>query len=133
MQVEFWDWFQLHGIEPVSSAEAPLVQVADLFLGLAIYSREQHAKLEQWQGSKVQNALFDVKGAPDASLSGADQQRCQLLHEFDGYCKARKLGVSLKSSKMLKTMNPKNPINFWWWESQHENDKAPLRVKVTRK
>ncbi len=128
IHVEFWDWFKLHSIEPVSSKTEPLVQLADLHVGMAIYSREHFRKLEAWREGKIQDVLFESSENDEIKLSGADRERCQLLHEFNEGCKANRLGVSLKSSKMLKTPNPANPVNFWWWEPQHDEDKAPVRA-----
>jgi hypothetical protein len=54
-------------------------------------------------------------------------ERFQVLYEFDGGCKNRKMGVSLKTFGGLKTLDPRRPINFWWYEPQHEMDKAPTR------
>lgn len=128
LRIRFWDWFKLEKIEPVSSATEPLVQVADLLLGLAIYSRETYTKLDSWRKTNVQSALLDLDETRAERLSGADRERCQLLHDFEYACKSLKLGVSLNSERRLRTPNPNNPINFWWWEPQHENDKAPVRT-----
>ena len=36
-------------------------------------------------------------------------------------------GVSFDTKQSLFTYNPKNPVNFWYYEPGHENDKAPVR------
>jgi hypothetical protein len=33
-------------------------------------------------------------------------------------------GVGLNNSRGLKTWKPENPINFWFYEPQHEDDTA---------
>jgi len=125
--VEFWDWFVLHALEPCHSHDQPCIQLADLLVGLGIYSKESYIKLEQWRKSKVQDSLF-IGSEEVVKLSGSDKERCQVLHEFRELCGTHKLGVSLDNERRLITKNPKYPVNFWWWTPQHELDKAPTRV-----
>ncbi len=66
-------------------------------------------------------------------LSKSDQERCCVLYEFNNKCKNKKLGVSLKINRGLKTFDAKNPINFWWYEPQHEADKAPRKIGKDKK
>jgi hypothetical protein len=54
-----------------------------------------------------------------------------VLKKFDETCKERKLGVSLKTKKGLWTPDPQRPINFWLYEPQHPEDKAPQKAKRT--
>jgi len=49
------------------------------------------------------------------------------LAEFNAACKSKKLGVSLKTHRGLRTLNPESPINFWWYEPQHDADRAPTK------
>lgn len=103
-------------IEAKSNLE-PLIQVADFFAGLAVYSRNSFATYEEWNNtpSESENKKF----------SNADKERCFVLDYFHKCCKERKLGVSFTSAKGLRTKNPKHPINFWWYEPQDHYDKAP--------
>jgi len=48
-----------------------------------------------------------------------------IMNDFNALCKSNKLGVSLKSSKGFKTFDPKNPINFWFYVPQSDEDQAP--------
>ncbi len=63
-------------------------------------------------------------------MGNSDVHRCELLEELNNRCKAAKLGVSLKTHMGLRTLKPDNPINFWWYEAQHELDMAPTKQKI---
>ena len=112
----------LREVVDVDSADEPLVQVADLFAGLAVYSRRAYQKYEKWS-SVTTNQEDSVKRRRD--FSRTDQERCPLIAQVNQLCKKYKLGVSLRSRKGFYTYNPANPVNFWWYEPQSEQDKAP--------
>ena len=54
----------------------------------------------------------------------ADLEGGEVLREA---CKARKLRVSLKTHRGLRTMDLTSPVNFWPYEPQAEADKAPVK------
>jgi hypothetical protein len=102
--------------------------LADLFAGLAVYFRNSYDRFEQWQAiNNQQQTLFQTKPGSSIQFSKSDRERCHVLSRFDILCKRRKLGVSLRTCGGLKTFQPQNPINFWWYEPQHEADEAPVR------
>jgi hypothetical protein len=119
--------FNLRTVEPRQSHLEPLIQLADLFAGLCIYSRLRFADYDAWvRQNGDQIPLF---GQDDAltRLTSADRERFPVLREFNKLCKQRRLGVSLNTRRGLYTPNPAQPINFWWYIPQHEQDKAPIR------
>ncbi len=102
-------------VEPRISAGEPLIQLADLFAGLAVFSRAGYDTYEQWlclpPGERRASA------DPPASLRGmsaSDRQRCLLLDDFFLRCKLRLPGVSLRTARGLRTYNPDRPITFRW-------------------
>ncbi|MEP7356771.1 MAG: DUF3800 domain-containing protein [Anaerolineales bacterium] len=114
-------------ITPAASHLEPLIQVADLFAGLGVYSREYFQKYEHWHANQGgQLSLFD---AEPARLSSSDRERCFVLNELDRRCKKQRLGVSLKSHRRLATPDPARPLNFWWYEAQSGLDVAPVRKR----
>lgn len=121
--------FCLEEICQVSSHEQPLLQLADLFAGMAVFSMEQFDAYQQWLAAKEpQRPLFDEwNEASDPSRSA--HERFLLLQHFNKTCKKHKLGVSLRKKRGLWTLDPKNPINFWMYEPQHPEDKAPQKVR----
>lgn len=119
--------FGIEEIKPMSSDKHPLLQIADLFAGLAVFSREKFDEYQQWlEATSPQPRLF-AEDAEPADASPSSQQRFRVLEGFDNLCKERKLGVSIKTKRGLWTPNPENPINFWMYEPQHSEDKAPQK------
>lgn len=119
--------FAINEITPVSSKEHPLLQVADLFAGMAVFSRKKPAEYFQWlSATQGQLELFignEDRSGPTLSM----RERFQVLRAFHSLCKRRRLRVSLKEKGGLWTANPTYPINFWSYEPQHPEDKAPRR------
>ena len=115
-------------ITPMASHLEPLIQVADLFAGLGVYSRQAFQKYEQWHANQGgQLSLFDE--APP-QLSGSDRERCWVLNELDRRCKKHRLGVSLRMRGRLHTPDPARPLNFWWYEAQTPLDTAPVKRRA---
>lgn len=126
--------YGIHQIKEVASHESPLIQVADLFAGLAVYSRGCFLRYEQWRRLEVaeQLELFGEVGAAQVTLSASDRERCPVLHRLAERCSAHKLGVSLESRHGLETRSPRDPINFWLYRPQRASDKAPTKSERTR-
>ncbi|TFE65720.1 DUF3800 domain-containing protein [Methylacidiphilum caldifontis] len=120
--------FGIDDIEPVSSQMHPLLQVADLFAGLAVFSHDKFDNYNRWSKS---DDLLDLPLFNDANAanipSRSSVERFRVLKKFDKMCKQRELGVSLRSKCGLWTPKPENPINFWMYEPQHSEDKAPQK------
>lgn len=108
--------------ESCSKEEIP-IQIADLFSGMAVFSRTSYYKFKEWK--KIQTpSLFTCD---EISLTNREKYRFKLLDLFNNQCKSKKLGVSLNQKKCLYTINPKKPLNFWFYEPQHDLDKAPIK------
>jgi len=120
--------FGIQEICSVSSSDQPLLQLADLFAGMAVFSRAQFSPYQAWlEQSSSQLKLFEDH-AEMTRASGSSKERFQVLQHFDEACKRRKLGVSLKTNRGLWTRWPGNPLNFWMYEPQHPEDKAPRKT-----
>lgn len=119
--------FTIRSFEARDSASEPLIQVADLFAGMAVYSVESYATIEKWRSTQSPT-LFD--GDSDVGeFSNADRFRCAFIHDFDQRCKEFKLGVSLRTHRRLRTMKPASPLNFWHYQPQGDYDNAPVRER----
>jgi hypothetical protein len=127
---EVLDWntgdlvFEINVVDviPCISHCEPLIQVADLFAGLAVYSRTSYDIYERW---KLMSASGNQVSRQSAEFTKSHWERCQVLEYFDGQCKGNKLGVSLRQGRGLHTFNPNKPVNFWWYESRAKGDVAP--------
>jgi len=119
--------FGIDDITPSKSRERPLLQLADLFAGLAVFSREKFNEYQVWLRSASGQTLLFEDETLASDPSRRTRERFRVLKILDEECKRRKLGVSLKTRCGLWTPNPENPINFWMYEPQHDEDKAPTR------
>jgi len=125
-----YNFFKFHSIVPRCSHEEPLIQLADLFAGLASFSRDKGTSFIRWlcsEESKHQLVLFDREEDVPEDLSKGDLVRFYLVKEFHEHCKRKRLGVSIRTKCYLHTFNPENPINFWNYKPQHEMDRAPIK------
>jgi hypothetical protein len=118
-------------IREVESHEEPLVQLADLFAGLARFSHEQGVECCKWLSNKrnpeqLPLSDFVVDEGQEKKFSKTTECRFQLVGEVNKLCKKYRLGVSLETEKRLWTPNPINPLNFWLYAPQGSYDKAPI-------
>ena len=119
-------------ISEVESREEPLVQLADLFAGLARFSNEKGAECCEWlaiYGNPDQEPLMDLNSLDNNSIEYSKSELCRyyLIGEINKLCKKHKLYVSLKDEKRLQTKDPRSPMNFWIYEPQGDYDKSPIR------
>jgi hypothetical protein len=103
-------------IEPHRSEDEPLIQVADLFTGLGVYSRGNYAVYNHWLCTPhVDRAAH--RRQPALPFSASDRVRCALLDAFFTASKFQWLGVSLRTHGGLRTYGAERPIAFWWAEA----------------
>jgi hypothetical protein len=100
-------------VQPCASHEEPLVQIADLFAGLAVYSRSADARFEEWQQvADISPELLHPEEAPEP-LTGSDRERYEVLGRVVAECGRYGLAVRLETGYGLRTADPAGPINFW--------------------
>lgn len=121
--------FGIEQINPSSSHKHPLLNIIDLFAGLAAFSYEKYDQFSQWERKQSsQKLLFqDINDKTEIQASRISMERFKVLNSFNLDCKNHKLGVSLKSKGGLWTPNPANPMNFWIYKAQHPLDQAPQK------
>ena len=122
--------FGLAKICPVASEDQPLLQLADLFAGLSVFSHEEYLGYVDWQKANPRRPLLiQVEDSSSkAQPNRRSRARFSVLQCFDSLCKSHKLGVSLKKQQGLWTPNPSKPLNFWMYEPQHSADLAPQKM-----
>lgn len=121
--------FNIDNVHPNKSSDKLFIQLADLFAGMCCFSRihfKEYILCENRMSKQLEFELFDNK-EKNIKLSRPIKEKSLILHHFYKKCKSKKFGVSLRIYKGLKTFNPQNPINFWWYEPQHKEDKAPTK------
>lgn len=120
--------FSVLQISEACSAETPLCQLADLFAGLGAFSYSAYDRYESWLSTQSgQIPLGSGMGRSSPEPSKSDQERFAIIKHLDNECKKRRMCVGLASSRGFKTYDPRQPINFWLYEPQHPDDKAPVR------
>ncbi len=120
--------FSILQVCEVCSTSTPICQLADLFAGLGAYSHSMYEKYESWLRTQTGQLSFNLGVDKDeVKLSNRDRERCVVMKYLNDCCKQRKLHVGLESSRGFKTYDPTFPINFWLYEPQHPDDKAPVR------
>lgn len=102
-------------VEPRVSGAEPLIQLADLFAGLAVFSRAGYDTYERWLClPPTERGQTVVPAASLRGMSASDRQRCLLLDAFFTRCKLRLPGVSLRTQRGLRSYDPEKPITFQW-------------------
>ena len=115
-------------LNPTSSADSSIIQMADLFAGLTVFSWRERPLFLEWEAAMGgQTSLLE--SAVRESWTPGERNRCRVLSWFLDECKKRKLGVGL-SSGGLRTRPWHRPLNFWPFEAQSLLDKAPLKEKT---
>ncbi len=122
--------FNFKEVIPQRSEEQPLIQLADLFAGIACFSRENADEFKSYKKKKeseTQSSLF--LDAQDENIRKTFINRFELVELIKDECKKYGISISLNTNNFLKTFDPSQPINFWHYEPQGEYDKAPTRKK----
>lgn len=110
-------------VECRSIAE-PLVQMADILAGVAVFSRVCYQKYLQWEeATSPQETLFPASSP--AALSNSERRRCIFLKALLDFARRNKLQLGFASSRGLKSYRPEMPLNFWRYVPQNELDRAP--------
>jgi hypothetical protein len=116
---------------PSDSENESLIQLADLFAGIACFIREYGGECIRWFRMQNKNVQYNlIENSEEEEIEKGNRtkyNRFKLVGFLDELCKQYKLGVSFKTKKYFNTFSPNYPINFWNYEPQHDDDKAPTR------
>ena len=116
-------------IDPVKSSSEPLVQLADLFAGIAAFSWNRSAAYDRWEAREDgQTDMFDdiLDAAQPLAISKSESYKARTLQRFDAFW-LRAGGIHHDYGEGLRTWKPDVPVNFWLYIPQGDNDKAPRR------
>lgn len=112
--------------QPSDSKNHPFIQVADLFAGIATYSYGHFQRYNLWrQKKRGQQGLFEDLNS--INFSHAEKARFSVIKFMNKLCKKYSLRVSLKSHKGFYSYPPVKFINFWLYEPQFPDDRAPTK------
>jgi len=122
-------FFHIKEFTQSNSEETPCCQIADLFAGMAVFSKNFYGKYSKWcQTQKAQRCIFGK--SEEIGCTNREKERFHVIKQVSDRCKVMKLGVSINTKKCLSTFRPENPVNFWWYTPQHPEDKAPTRERI---
>jgi len=106
---------QIAQIAPQRSHEAPLIQVADLFVGLGVFSRDAYDAYQGWRAfPDEERNVVAGRFEPPELLPASLRYRCALLDDFYVTCVRRLPGISLRTRGGLHTYATDAPIQFRW-------------------
>lgn len=129
--------FEVIDIEKgIESHKEVLVQVADMFAGMAIYSYNNYERICEYIEYLEDLETPSLFGSKEVIKfdSNSEKIRIPFVVNFQKRCKKHSLGVSLKNSRTagLHTYRNRNynfpPINFWLYSPQGDYDKAPKKI-----
>ena len=115
-------------INPVHSKDDSLIQIADLFAGLAAFSWNKHMEYQKWRLKQLGQLNMFGDGSR-TELSRSATYKARTLQFFEGQRPLYNLGTSQANGERLRTWDPTEPINFWLYVPQIEEDKAPRRYE----
>lgn len=109
-------------IQESTTKDDPLIQIADIFAGLAKSSFLDYDRYEIWL-TPGQQTLF----GPPKEVSNRDKYRFPVYKLIYEWGKNNKYGISLNSTRGFVSHDLESPVNFWLYDPKHEKDKAPRR------
>lgn len=108
--------FQFGEVKQLCSIQEPLVQLADLFAGLARFSHEENIDCSRWLPNPKTGRQSEMKLGENDKISGiSPTKKCryELIGELYNLCGKHSLWVSIRTKRHLWTRKQTSPINFW--------------------
>lgn len=121
--------FLIIKIRQVISSNEPICQVADFFSGIGAYSYLAYSKFIDCLSGEQGQLDFEIGSNANGCYSNSERERFRVIEYLNDNCKKHKLRVGLSSSRGFRTYDPQFPVNFWHYEPQHSNDKAPVKAQ----
>ncbi len=122
--------YHLNKITESCSKQYPLIQLADFFAGISIFSKKDYLDFKQWQEDQSPQLNLLPTSNNMISWSKSKKKRFLVLQYLINKSKANKLQISFRSTQGLETRNPNENINFWFYKPQHVNDTAPVKSRT---
>ena len=117
-------------VNQVTSSARPLVQVADLFAGLAAFSWNSRSAYEQWLLQESGQAKLNLFGDNEPTiLSPGETYKARALQCLDDINRNMRLGIRYSPNDGLRSSAPIKPLNFWFYRPQSPEDKAPQKYR----
>lgn len=111
----------------LDSKEFPIVQLADLFAGIARTSCEHSISYRKWRMLEEQKDFPLLFPEQESNIPKSKLIKFEILHYFHEQAKFHNLGINYSKNKYFKTYDPKSDLNFWHYTPQGSYDKAPTK------
>lgn len=112
----------IHRIVECRSHRFPLVQVADLFGGVAWWSRQHFDDYRAW----TKRDHLELGGAPAPTPTKVVDARSRMLQHLRRRCREHNLPVSLETAKGFETFRSCG-LDIWPYRAQRPEDQAPRK------
>jgi hypothetical protein len=123
-----FNFAKIHPPKESTSSKFYIIQLADLFAGIVRTSHLCGRDLIEWrQVNCPGNSLFPAN--QDSGISKNQNAKFKVMSHFKDIADSYRLGVNLSEDKYFQTFNHHKNIFLWKYEPQHENDKAPVKIK----
>ena len=107
-------------IQESSTEKHNLIQIADIFAGIARSSYEDYDDYEFYDPQ--QTRLMPLK-----KISRRQKYRFEIYKIIKKWGEEHSYQISINSKRGVYSFNQDAPINFWFYIPQHKNDKAPTK------
>ena len=121
--------FTIKSFVEKDSKKEILIQIPDLFSGMASYSKYYYQEYREWKKQNFEQEQLSLFETQKDELTSRKIYCSKILDYFYEKCKLNKMSVSLQSNKCLYSYKPHKPINFWHYQPQGDYDKAPTKKK----
>lgn len=122
----FYSKSAIETISPAESKSEKLIQVADLFAGIAVYSRKRYRAYLNWGHS--QNDWPAVNPWELKEANRGEGQRFDLMERILKACRDIGMTTCLEETEGFESEDRTEPVNFWLYRSQHPADRAPTKM-----
>jgi len=93
-------YFFINSFQEECSKAEPLIQIAALFSGLAVFSKDKYCKYKKWQQQNATTLFEEEK----VSFTNKEEYRFKILELLNNKCKSGKYGAVLDSSNVFLRM-----------------------------
>ena len=116
-------------VEEIDDEDNPLIQLADHFAGLGVFSRGKHEFFGRWFKPLTRTETLFAGLRPPDNLPRSFVPRFRLIKNIYEVCNNNGVIISLKTNNYLRTYDPNVKLNFWHYVPAGPDDKGPIKNK----
>jgi Protein of unknown function (DUF3800) len=124
-----FNFVKIHTPNEATSSKFFIIQLADIFAGMVRTSHSCGYDFIEWRQVNSSNGLLFTTDK-NSEISTNQNAKFEIMSYFKDMADSYHLGVNLSKDKYFQTFCHNNNIFLWKYEPQHENDKAPIKLKI---